>query len=185
MIASRLAALLAAIAVLGCAAPPARAPLPLARHVDLPRFMGDWHVIAATPTLVDRHAYGAVESYRLEADGSIGTTYTFRDGAFDGPERRLTLRGFVRDSSGAVWGMRWIWPIEADYRIAYLADDYGQVVVAREKRDYAWIMARAPRIPEPDLARLVQRLADAGYDTSKLRRVPQRAAAANPSATRP
>jgi lipocalin len=35
-------------------------------------------------------------------------------------------------------------------------------------------MARTPQIPAADLARLEQKVADLGYDTSKLERVPQR-----------
>lgn len=167
--------LLVAVALLaGCQSAP-RAPLPLAPQVDLARFMGDWYVIAATPTLIDRDAYNAVESYRLEADGTIATTYTFRDGGFDGPQKRYTPRGFVLDpGSNAVWGMQFVWPIKADYRIAWLAEDYSATVVAREKRDYAWIMARRPALPDGELERLLGFLADQGYDVSALRRIPQR-----------
>ena len=148
-------------------------PLPLASPVDLARFMGDWHVIAATPTFIDRDAHGAVESYRLEADGAIAATYVFRDGV-DGPQRRHEPRGFVRAGTGnAVWGMQFVWPIRADYRIAWLAPDYSQVIVAREARDYAWIMARQPRIAEADLQRHMTFLATHGYDVATIRRVPQ------------
>ena len=40
------------------------------------------------------------------------------------------------DAAGAVWGQQYIWPIKADYRVAYLSDDYRHVVIGREKRDY-------------------------------------------------
>ena len=30
-------------------------------HVDLPRFMGPWYVIASIPTFLEKDAYGAVE----------------------------------------------------------------------------------------------------------------------------
>ena len=36
-------------------------------HVDLPRFMGPWYVIASIPTFLEKEAYGAVESYELRA----------------------------------------------------------------------------------------------------------------------
>lgn len=158
----------------GCQAAPTR-PLPLAPSVDLDRFMGDWYVVAATPTWMDADAFNAVESYRREADGSIATTYTFRDGGFDGPPRRYNPRGFVREGTGnAVWGMQFFWPIRADYRIAWLAPDYTRVVIAREKRDYAWIMARQPAIPEAQYRSLLGLLAAQGYDISKVRKVPQR-----------
>ena len=151
------------------------ASLALAAAVDLDRFMGDWYVIAATPTFIDKQAFGAVESYRRDPDGSIATTYTFRDGSFDGPARRYNPRGFVEPGTGnAVWGMQFVWPFRADYRIAWLASDYSRVIVAREARDYAWIMARTPRISDAQLGEMLAFLASNGYDTSTLRRIPQR-----------
>jgi apolipoprotein D and lipocalin family protein len=169
-----LISLLVAALAAGCERSP-RAPLPLAGPVDLARFMGDWYVIASTPTFIDKTAHNAVESYRLDRDGSIETTFTFRDNGFDGPEKRYTPRGFVRDrASNAVWGMRFLWPIEADYRIAYLSPDYSRTVIAREQRDYVWIMARTPEIPEHEYLQLVRFVAAQGYDPAQLRRVPQR-----------
>jgi len=150
-------------------------PLKLADHVDLQRFMGDWYVIASIPTFIEKGAHNAVESYRLAGDGTIATTFSFREGNFDGQEKVYTPTGFVRDArSNAVWGMQFIWPIKADYRIVYVAPDYSSTVIGREKRDYAWIMARKPAIPEAEYRRLLGLLADQGYDISKVRKVPQR-----------
>ena len=70
--------------------------------------------------------------------------------------------------------MRFIWPIKADYRIVYLEDDYSITIIGRQKRDFVWIMARQPQISDADYARLVAFCAALGYDTSKIRRVPQR-----------
>ena len=175
-----LATLAALLMLAGCQSAPTH-PLPLARSVDLDRFMGDWYVIAATPTFIDEAAFDAVESYRRDDDGSIATTYTFRDGGFDGPLERYTPRGFVREGTGnAAWGMQFVWPIRADYRIAWLAPDYSRVVIAREARDYAWIMARTPQVAEPLVDELYAFLRDNGYDTATLRRIPHRPAGARP-----
>jgi apolipoprotein D and lipocalin family protein len=156
----------------GCTSSP---PLPSVSQVDLPRFMGDWYVIANIPTFIEKGAHNAVESYRLAKDGTIETAFTFRKGSFDGSEKRYTPRGYVRDKqSNAVWGMQFIWPIKADYRIIYLNADYSQTVIGRTKRDYAWIMARTPAIPGADYDRLVSFLTTQGYDATLLQKVPQR-----------
>jgi len=160
--------------VLAACASAGQRPLAVAADVDLDRFMGDWYVIAAIPTVFERSAHNPMDSYRLDADGSVATTFSFNDGAFDGPRRQYESRGFVVAGSGnAVWGQQYVWPMKADYRIAYLAADYSQVVVAREKRDYVWIMARTPTIAAADLDRLTVFVAGQGYDTSLLRRMPQ------------
>jgi apolipoprotein D and lipocalin family protein len=150
-------------------------PLALADDVDLERFMGDWYVIASIPTSLERDAYNAVESYRLDEKGTVETTFTFRKGGFDGEIKRYTPRGFVQPGTGnAVWGMQFVWPIKADYRIAWLAPDYSRVVVGREDRDYVWIMAREPSIPEAELERILAFVGQQGYDVSQVRKVPQR-----------
>jgi apolipoprotein D and lipocalin family protein len=150
-------------------------PLALVPQVELERFMGDWYVIASIPTFLEKGAHNAVEIYRLAADGTIDTTFRYRADAFDGEEKQYTARGFVREgSANAVWGMQFIWPFEADYRIAWLSPDYAQVVIGREKRDYVWIMARTPRIAEADYRRILEFLAGQGYDVTRIQKVPQR-----------
>lgn len=142
-------------------------------HVDLDRFMGDWYVVANIPTFLEKGAHNAVESYKRNDDGTIATTFTFRAGSFDGPVRRFRPKGFVLDTrTNAVWGMQFVWPIKADYRILYLNDDYTQTVIGRQKRDYVWIMARAPSIAEADFQRVLRLLSDLGYDVSRIERVP-------------
>jgi apolipoprotein D and lipocalin family protein len=166
--------LIAALLLAGCRGEE-RPPLALADDVDLARFMGDWYVIANIPTFIEKGAHNAVESYRLADDGTIETTFTFRADAFDGEEKRYTPRGFVREDSGnAVWGMQFVWPVKADYRIAWLDAGYTQTIIGREARDFVWIMARQPAIPDADYERLLGFLAEQGYDLAKIRRVPQR-----------
>lgn len=148
-------------------------PLELANPVDIPRFMGDWYVIANIPTAIEKGAHSARETYRLDADGTIATTFTFRANSFDGPPKDYRSKGFVLGRKGAVWGQQYLWPFRADYRVSYVADDYGQTVIAREKRDYVWIMSRTPAMSDADLKKLTDFVARQGYDVSKLQRVPQ------------
>ena len=149
-------------------------PLETVAYVDLDRFMGDWYVIANVPTFAEKGAHNAVESYRLDDDGTIATTFTFRKDAFEGPEKKYTPRGFVRNTqTNAEWGMQFIWPIKADYRIIYVDDDYQLTVIARNKRDYVWVMARSFSISDEKYAAMVELIEDVGYDITKIRKVPQ------------
>ena len=159
----------------------AHPPLALAPKVDLARFMGDWYVIANIPTYFEKGAHNALESYRLLPDGSIDTVFSYRAGSFEGEPKQMKLRAYVQDgSSNAVWGMQFLWPFQADYRIAYVAPDYSLTVIGREKRDYLWIMARKPQIAESEQLRLMTWLAAEGYDVSQVRQVPQRWDAPSP-----
>ena len=148
-------------------------PIYTVKSVDLNRFMGDWYVIASIPTFIEKDAHNAVESYRLDEDGTVATTFRFNKGSLNGPLKEYTLRGFIRDeASNAVWGMQFFWPIKSEYRIIYLADDYSQTVIGRSKRDYVWIMAREPSIADPDYERILEFLTEQGYKLDNLRKVP-------------
>jgi len=180
------ACLLALCTLLGGCANKNLQPITPVPKVELPRFMGDWYVIACIPTFIETEAYNAVESYKLETDGTIATTFTFRKGDFDGPAKRYNPHGYVvQNTNNAVWGMQFVWPIKSEYIIAHVDSDYGTTVVARNARDYVWIMARTPAITDSkynELTALVTRL---GYDASKLRKVPQRWHTGNASAVTP
>jgi len=155
----------------GCANLP---PIRTQPSVDLQRFMGDWYVIANIPTFLEKDAYNAVESYRLGEDGVIYTTFRFNKGGFNGKPKTYHPKGYVRDKeSNALWAMQFVWPIKAEYRIVYVSEDYGQTIIGRSKRDYVWIMARTPQIPEPDYRSLLEIVEEAGYDVSKVHKVPQ------------
>lgn len=166
--------LAAAVAPSGCGENNTK-PIPSVTRVDLPRFMGDWYVIAHIPTFIERQAYDAVESYELKTDGHIRTTFRYRNKGFDAPPRIMHPIATVRPGTGnAIWGMQFLWPVKAEYVIVYLDDDYAQTIIGRSARDYAWIMARTPTISDADYAANLQRLVDLGYDPLKVRRVPQR-----------
>ena len=164
---------IALLIITGCSA--SLPPLKTVEKVDIKRFMGPWYVIACIPTYIETEAYNGVETYRLDPDGSIDTVFTFNKGGFDGPPKRYNPRGFIVDSvNNSTWGMRFVWPFKAEYLITHLNEDYSQTVIGRNKRDYFWIMARTPQIPEADYQLLVKELEGQGYDMSKLRKVPQR-----------
>ena len=162
----------AAMMFAGCAT---EAPeLATVEYVDLDRFMGDWYVIANIPTFLEKGAHNAIENYALNDDGTIATTFTFRKDAFDGKQKEHNPKGFITNTeTNAVWGMRFVWPIKADYRVIYLDTDYNVTIIGRNKRDYVWIMARSPNIADDKYNELVDVVIAAGYDIGKLRRVPQ------------
>ena len=155
----------------------------IAQPVDLQRFMGPWYVIASIPIDIpllpmfsEKGAHNGVETYQLAPDGSIETTYTFRRGSFDGPERVFTPRARTANPPlNSEWKMKFSWYLpEADYLILHLDPQYQRTVIGVSDRKYVWIMSRTPTLPDMEYADLVARLQAAGYDSEKLIRVPQR-----------
>lgn len=180
--AGRIAVVATAVLLLAaCGVSPQKVTVPVVEKVDLNRFMGPWYVIGVIPTFIEKNIYNAIESYELAPDGTIRTTFTFNKGAFDGPAKRMEPKGFViPGTNNAIWGMQFIWPVKAEYVISHVDNDYTETIIARSARDYVWIMARTPTIDDARYAALVKKVADMGYDMSKLVKVPQRPAVAAP-----
>jgi len=149
------------------------APIPTVKEVKLNQFMGDWYVIACIPTFIEKGVHNGIESYALADDGRIKTTFTFNQGSFDGELKRYQPTGFVVPNTGnAVWGMQFIWPIKAEYRIAYLDEAYQTTIIARNARDYVWLMSRQASMSDQAYQGYVAQIQTMGYDVSKLVRIP-------------
>ena len=52
--------ILVSLLMFGCG--PKLPPLTTVSSVDIPRFMGDWYVIANIPTFIEKGAHNAIES---------------------------------------------------------------------------------------------------------------------------
>ena len=166
--------LAAAALVAACQLSPDRPPVDAGGDLDRARCREDGYVTADAPTPPEKGAHNAVESYERLGDDKIGVTFAFNEDSYDGERKTMTPTGFVSEQSNAIWGMRFIWPFRADFRVLYVDDAYRTTIIGRQKRDYLWIMARRPQVSEDTLQRLIQVAADRGYDTSRIQRVPQR-----------
>jgi apolipoprotein D and lipocalin family protein len=150
--------------------------------VDLQRFMGDWYVLGfipidppLLPMFSEADAHNGIESYALQPDGTIATTYTFRRGAFDGPEKRFTPRARVTNPPvHSEWKMKFAWYLPAgDYLILHVDPGYQTTVIGVPDRRYLWIMARSPDLAETEYAALLALVRPKGYDPALVRKVPQ------------
>lgn len=151
-------------------------------HVDLQRFMGRWYVIASIPIHVpllpmfsEKGAHNGVETYRLEPDGTIRTTYSFRRGSFDGPEAVFTPQARVANAPvNSEWRMKFAWYVPAaDYLILHVDPDYQRTVIGVPDRKYVWIMSRTPTMPTAEYDQLIATLRASGYDRKRIEPVPQ------------
>jgi apolipoprotein D and lipocalin family protein len=154
-------------------------PLRTVPHVDLPRYMGDWYVIANIPYFAEKNCFDSIESYALRTDGDIDNWFTCRKKSFEAPlERKANALAKVQDkSSNATWRIRFFKVISVQYLILDLDPAYQWVVVGHPSRRYGWIMSRSKTLPDDTYKSIIGRLIDQGYDTGKFEKVPQRAAA--------
>lgn len=143
--------------------------------VDIPRYMGDWYIIANIPTLIERESVNAVESYRWdEKEKRIYIDYSHHHLDPKGQVTSYLQEAWIEDSkSNAQWKVRPLWPLQFNYMILDVAPDYSYSLVGVPDRSYVWIMSRDPNMPDETYRKLVGRAEELGFDISKLRKVPQ------------
>lgn len=164
-----------ALLLSACAGRQARtvAPLPAAAAVDLPRFMGTWYVIAHVPYFFERGKVATRDVYRLREDGRIANDFVFKK-RFDQPDRRWEgVSEVLPGSAGARWKVQFVWPFSTELVVVHVDADYAGAVLATPDRRLAWVFGRDPQMPPERRARLLDHLAAAGVDITRLRDVPQ------------
>ena len=160
-----------------------KTPLTTVPHVDLPRYMGDWYVIANIPYFAEKNCYDSIESYALRPDGNIDNWFRCRKGSFEAPleQKASAMAKVVDTSSNAVWNVKFFKIISVKYLILDLDPNYQWVVVGHPSRRYGWIMARTKTMDAPLYQRLLGDLAAQGYDPAKFQKVPQSEAGTTPA----
>jgi apolipoprotein D and lipocalin family protein len=153
-------------------------PLKLVDKVDLSRYAGTWYEVARFANEFQRDCAGDVTAtYTLRPDGDIRVVNKCRktDGTLNEAEGVARLAGKEKNNAALevrfapailsllpnVWG---------DYRIIGLDPDYRWAVVGEPKREYLWILSRAPNMPGADYQRAIAIAKAAGFDVAKLQK---------------
>lgn len=161
----------------GCATTTERLGLPAVQtvpKVDLAKYAGTWYEIAAFPILAERGCTGVTATYTVRDDGEIDVLNRCRQYTLDGPEDSVKGRARVVDAStNAKLEVSFFRPFWGDYWVIDLAPDYSYAVVGHPSRDYLWILARTPQLPEDTYSGIVKRLQDQGYPLDRLVRTVQ------------
>ena len=152
-------------------------PLRPVQHLDLPRYMGDWYVIANIPYFAEKDCFDSIESYALRADGDIDNWFTCRKKSFDAPlTRKAAARAVVHDKvSNAIWHVRFFGVFSVQYFVLGLGPAYQWTVVGHPSRNYGWLLARGKTLDPLTYQRAMSTLATQGYDVARFRKVPQSA----------
>ena len=159
------------VLVAGCASRGGMQALPDA--VDLPRFMGTWHVIAHIPYFAERGHVAARYEYALGDPDKVSVAYPYREG-FAAAEQLREARASVKSDSGnREWTLWFVGVVPAKWRIVEIAPDYSWALIDYPGRDMGWILARDPVMDDTQYQDLVKRARDHGINARQLVRVPQ------------
>ena len=154
------------LALVGCS----QEPLDVADNVDLTRFQGKWYEVAKLPRLTQAKCTGTVAFYTLR-DGGLDLQNECHLGTLDGELRQRAARATLTDSSAKL--ALDIGGFTGDYWILEVGEHYEYAVVGVPSRDYLWIMSRTPVLDAATYDGIVQRMATAKFDTSRLEKTLQ------------
>lgn len=155
-------------------------PLNTISRLDVPRYMGTWYEISKYPNRFQKACIGQTRAeYRLIADQRLEVANSCREA--DGEVRRAL--GTARQVGGpesprlqvrfapawlsflpAVWGDYWVIDIDASYQL---------VAVSEPKREFLWVLSRTPQVAAAPYEALLRRLAERGFELSRLEKTPQ------------
>jgi apolipoprotein D and lipocalin family protein len=149
-------------------------PLQTVAHVELPRYLGTWYEIASFPQSFQRGCTATTATYSLRDDGDIDVLNRCRKDSLEGPESTALGRArVVERTTNAKLEVSFFGPFWGDYWVINLADDYSFAVVGHPSRDYLWILARAPSLPDSTYQNILAKLQAQGYESSRLVRTLQ------------
>jgi apolipoprotein D and lipocalin family protein len=168
----RLAAMLIALFLAGCASRPPLATVP---SVDLKRYEGRWFEIAKYPNWFQRScASDTTAQYTGQPDGTIQVLNRCKqaDGKFREAKAIATV---VPDSGNAKLRVRFgASPVAGDYWIIGLDEkNYKWVLIGHPWRQFLWILAREPRLDDATYERIVSLAEAKGYSRSRIERTIQ------------
>jgi apolipoprotein D and lipocalin family protein len=165
----------AALLLAGCAAQrsPDLPPLEVVPRVDLARYMGTWHEIASFPTWFQKGCIASTATYALRDDGRVGVLNQCYKGSIDHPDSASGTAWVVDPATNAKLKVQFFWPFSGDYWIIDLDPGYEYAVVGHPSREYLWILSRSPQMDEARFERILDRLKQQHYDTSRLARTRQ------------
>lgn len=165
--------LLFAIPIATSAAPARLATVPA---LDVSRYVGTWYQIAHFPNRFQAHCVGdTTAEYERLSDGRLRVRNRCRlaDGSFDealGVARRNAAYdqpGIFQVRFAPAW-LSFLPMVWGDYWILALEADYSAVLIGAPSREYLWILARTPTLPEPVLEKFRAHASDAGFEVSRL-----------------
>lgn len=164
----------------------ARFTPPTISALDLSRYQGRWYEIAMLPNNSPKICVSDVSAtYKLRLDGTIHVVNTCRiqSGA------TISDEGVIRYATNAGnpgklkvhFAPEWldflpfIWN---DYWILDLSADYQEAMIGAPSKDYLWILARTPTLPEDKINALMAKAKRLGFNTAAIVRTKNTAPAA-------
>lgn len=167
-----LAAVLAACAG-APSSPAAAAPVAPTANIEIERYLGRWYIIANIPNRAENGRVRSYVEYGRTAGGAVSSDYVSAQDFVAPLEKPVADTPAWLSGPTPRWPIRFNWAVSRDYQVLYVDPEYRYAVAGHPSRDYVWILAREPRVPDDRYAQLLELLDAQGYDSSRVLKVPQ------------
>ena len=142
-------------------------------RLDLPRYAGNWYVIAHVPSRAERRGVDSVTAtYLLNADGTVAVRNAYRNakGLFveaNAIARTTTIPGALKQRFAPRW-LSWLPSVWSDYWVIDLDPSYQWAMVGSPTRKTLSVRSRHPTMKRALYERLIRAAARRGYRVADL-----------------
>jgi apolipoprotein D and lipocalin family protein len=158
-------------------APAAPPPLTPIAQLDINRYMGTWYEVARFPNRFQRDCVGPARAqYTLKPNGRVQVLNQCplpdaKTDEAEGEARRVGAEGSatLQVRFGPAW-LSWLPMVWGNYWVVDLDEAYTLAAVSEPEREFLWILSRQPEPDAQALQALQARLAQRGFDMTRLQR---------------
>ena len=139
---------------------------------ELDRYLGTWYEIARLDHSFERGLSNVTASYSLRSDGGVHVVnrgYRDEEGVWD---EAIGKAYFVGESDEGRLKVSFFGPFYGGYNVIALdQENYEYSLVVGPNRNYLWILARSPELPDETLQTLIDEARRLDFPVDELIRV--------------
>ena len=135
---------------------------------ELDRYLGQWHEIARLDHSFERGLEQVTADYRLRDDGAVEVINRGLDAETGEWQQAEGVAQFVGPASEAHLKVSFFGPFYGSYVVFSLGEDYDYAFVSGYNRDYLWLLARTPSVPDALKEQFVGQAKALGFDADAL-----------------
>ena len=145
------------------------------KEFDIERYLGTWYEIARYDHKFERGLVGVTANYSFRDDGKIKVLNSGFQNSLNGKRSEAIGKAKIPNpDEPAKLKVSFFLFFYADYFVLELDENYQWAAIGSSSDNFLWILSRTPQMDESQYNELLNKLANRGYDVSKLIKIVQK-----------
>ena len=145
------------------------------KEFDIERYLGTWYEIARYDHKFERGLVGVTANYSFRDDGKIKVLNSGFQKSLNGKRSEAIGKARIPNpDEPAKLKVSFFLFFYADYFVIELDENYQWAAIGSSSDNYLWILSRTPQMDERQYNELLNKLANRGYNASKLIKIVQK-----------